>query len=113
MANRKALGPNDLPGEHLRVLAERSTTGHAQTLHDVIVAVCRGDGVPQQSKYAIIKVLHGKKYRTERGNNSGISRVLNAGKVLLKVIAGCLVDYWETWCRVNRVGSDLKARRLT
>ena len=40
-------------------------------------------------------MLHKKKYRTESGNYRGISLVAHAGKVLLKVIAGCLSDYCE------------------
>ena len=63
--------------------------------HDIIVAVWRGGGVPQQWKNATIKVLHNKKYWTECGNYRGISLVAHAGKVLLKVIAGRLSDYCE------------------
>ena len=63
--------------------------------HDVIVAVWRGDGVPQQWKDATIKVLHKKKDRTECGNYRGISLVAHTDEKLLKVIADRLSDYRE------------------
>ena len=47
LANRKAVGPDGLPAELLKVLAD----GEFNTLgkfHDIIVAVCGGGGVPQQ-----------------------------------------------------------------
>ena len=67
----------------------------AGTFHDIIVAVWRGGGVPQQRKDATINVLHKKKDRTECDNYRGISLVTHAGKVLLKVIAGRMSDYCE------------------
>ena len=51
--------------------------------------------MPQQWKDATMKVLRKKKDGTECGNYRGISLVAHAGKVLLKVIAGRLSDYWE------------------
>ena len=51
--------------------------------------------MPQQGKYAAIKVLHKKKDRTECGNYRGISLVAHADKVLLKVIAGRPSDCCE------------------
>ena len=54
-----------------------------------------GGVVPQQWKDAIIKVLHKKKDRTECGNYRGISLVAHAGKILLKIIARRLSDYYE------------------
>ena len=64
-------------------------------IHDIIVAVWRGAGVPQQWKNAMIKVLHKKKDRAECGYYRDISLVAHAGKILLKVIADCLSDYCE------------------
>ena len=92
LANRKALRPDGLSVELLKVLAdkEKNTPGK---FHDIIVAVWRGGGVPQQWKDATIKVLHKKRDRTECGNYRGISLVAHAGKVLLKVITGRLSDY--------------------
>ena len=51
--------------------------------------------MPQQWKDAIIMVLHKKKDRTECGNYRGISLVVHAGKILLKVIACRLSEYCE------------------
>ena len=50
--------------------------------------------MPQQWKDATINVPHKKKDRTECGNYRGISLVAHAGKVLLKLIAGRLSDYY-------------------
>ena len=95
LANRKAVGPDGLPAELLKVLADEGEFNPLGKFHDIIVAVWRGGGVPQQWKDATINVLHKKKDRTEFGNYRGISLVAHAGKVLLKVIAGRLADYCE------------------
>ena len=49
----------------------------------------------QHWKDATIKVLHKKKDRAECGSYRGISLEAHAVKVLLKVIAGRLSDYYE------------------
>ena len=95
LANRKAAGPDGFPAELLEVLADEGELNTLGKFHDIIVAMWRGGGVPQQWKGATIKVLHKKKDRTECGNYRGISLVAHAGKVLLKVIAGRLSDYCE------------------
>ena len=51
--------------------------------------------MPQQWKDAIIIVLHKKKGGTECGNYRDISLVAHAGKILLKIIACHLSEYWE------------------
>ena len=93
LANRKAVGPGGLPAELLKVLADKEELNTLGKFHDVIVAVWRGGDVPQQWKYAPIKVLHKKRYRTECGNYRGIPLVAHAVKVLHEVIAGRLSDY--------------------
>ena len=95
LANRKAAGPDGLPTELLKVLADEGELDTLGKFHDIIVAVWRGGGVPQQWKDATIKVHRKKKDRTECGDYRGISLVAHAGKVLLKVIAGRLSDYCE------------------
>ena len=92
-ANRKPVGPDGLPAELFKVLAGEGEFNTLGKFHDIIVAVWKGGGVPQQWRDATIKVLHKKRYRTECGNYRGISLVAHAGKVLLKVIAGRLSDY--------------------
>ena len=93
LANRKAVGPDGLPAELLEVLADEVELNTLGKFHNIVVAVWRGGGVPQQWKDETNKVLHKKKYRTECGNFRGISLVAHAGKVLLKVIADRLSDY--------------------
>ena len=68
LANRKAVGLDGLPAELLKVLADEGELNTLGKLNDIIVAVWRGGGVPQQWKDATIKVLHTKKDRTEYGN---------------------------------------------
>ena len=93
--NRKAVGPDGLPAELLKVLADEVKLDTLGRFHDIIVAVWRGGGVPQQWKYAMIKMLHKKRDRTECGNYRDISLVAHADKVVLKVIAGRLSEYCE------------------
>ena len=95
LANRKAVGPDGLPAELLKVLADEGELNTLGKFHDIMVAVWRGGGVPQHWKDAAITVLHKKKDRTKCGNYRGIYLVAHAGKVLLKVIAGRLCDYCE------------------
>ena len=95
LANCYAIEPDGLSAELLKVLADEGQFNTLENFHDVIVALWRGDGVPQQWKDATIKVLHRKKDRTECGNYRGILLVAHAGKVLLKVIAGGLSLYCE------------------
>ena len=51
--------------------------------------------MPDQWKHAIIMVLHKKKDRTECGSYRGISLVAHAGKIVLKIIARDLSEYYE------------------
>ena len=95
MANRKAVGPDGLPVELLKVLVDEGDSDNMASFDEIIIAVCRRGRVPQRWKDATIKVLHKKKDRPECGNYRCISLVAHAGKVLLKVIAGRLSDYCE------------------
>ena len=54
LANRKAVGPDGLPAELLKVLADEGELDTLGNFHDIIVAVWRGVGVPQQWKGATI-----------------------------------------------------------
>ncbi len=100
-------GPDGLPAESLKVLTH---DGYLYTLgkfRDVIVAVSRAGGEPQQWAGVTMKAPHKKKYRTGCGNNRGISLEGHAGKVLLQVSPGRLIDYYcvcKTFCRKNSVG---------
>ena len=58
MANRKAVGLDGLPAELLKILTDERDSDTLVNLYDIVVAVWRGGGVPQQWKYAMIKVLH-------------------------------------------------------
>ena len=88
MVNRKAVGPDGLPVELLKVLVDEGDSNNLENFYEIVVAVWTRGCVPQQWKDVTIEVLHKNKDRAECGNYRGISLVANAGKVLLK---GCLL----------------------
>ena len=95
MANGKAMGPDELPAELLKLGISDNSYEILLAFHDIIVAVWMTWEVPQEWKDATIKVLHKKKDRTECSNYSGLSLVAYAGKVLLKIVTNRLGDFCE------------------
>ena len=94
MANAKAVGPDSLPAELLKLGFQQHRT-ILRELHRLIILIWRQGKVPQQWKYAVITVLHKKGDKTECGNYRGILLMSHAGKVLLKVVARRLSAYCE------------------
>ena len=95
MANAKAVGPDGLPAELLKLGLQQDRT-ILLGLHRLTILIRREGKVPQQQwKDAVITVLHKKGDKTECGNYRGISLVSHAGKVLLKVVARRLSAYCE------------------
>ena len=86
MANAKAVGPDGLPAELLKLGLQQDRT-ILRELHRLTILIWRQGRVPQQWKDAAITVLHKKGDTTEGGNYRGISLVSHAGKVILKVVA--------------------------
>ena len=113
MANAKAVGPDGLPAELLKLgLQEDRTT--LRELHRLTILIWRQGKVPQQWKDAVITVLHKKGDKTECGNYRGISLVSHASKVLLKVVARRLSAYCRRDCyRRSSAGFDRIARPRT
>ena len=95
MASGKAMGPDELPAELLKLRLSDSSHEILLAFHDIVVAVWMTGEVPQEWKDATIKVLHKKKDRTECSNYRGLSLVAHAGKVLLKIVANRLGDFCE------------------
>ena len=95
MADGKAMGPDELPVELLKLGLSDSSHEILLPFHDIIVAVWMTGEVPQEWKDATIKVLHKKKDRTECSNYRGLSLVAHAGKVLLKIVANRLGDFCD------------------
>ena len=93
LANEKAVGPDGVSVELFKITPNGD---HAlrRRLLDIVVRILGGDEVPQEWKDAIIMVLHKNKDRTKCGNYRGISLVAHAGKILLKIIARCLSEYY-------------------
>ena len=94
MANAKAVGPDTVPAELLKLGLQQDWTILLE-LHRLTILTWRQGKVPQQWKDAVITVLHKKGDKTECGNYRGISLVSHAGKVLLKVVARRLSAYCE------------------
>ena len=94
MANGKAMGPDELPAELLKLGISDSSHEILLAFH-IIVAVWMTGEVPQEWKDATIKVLHKKMDRTGCSNYRGLSLVAHAGKVLFKIVANRLGDFCE------------------
>ena len=95
MVNGKAMGPDELPAELLKLGLSDSSHEILLAFHDIIVAVWMTGEVPQEWKDATIKDLHKKKDRAAYSNYRGLSLVAHAGKVLLKIVANRLGDFCE------------------
>ena len=95
MASGKAVGPDELPAELLKLGLSDSSHEILLAFHDIIVAVWMTGEVPQEWEDATIKVLHKKKDRAECSNYRGLSLVAHVGKVLLQIVANRLGDFWE------------------
>ena len=93
MANGKAMGPDELPAELLKLGLSDISQEILLAFYGIIVAVWMTGEVPQNWKDATIKVSHKKKDRTECSNYRGLSLVAHAGKVLLKIVANRLGDF--------------------
>ena len=71
--NWKAVGPDSLPAEFLKI----DHPEFIRYFHNLLVNVWRTGDVPQQWKAATIKVLHKMKDRSDCNNYRGISLVAN------------------------------------
>ena len=91
MANWKAVGPDSLPVELLKL----DDSEFLRHFHSILVSVWRTGEVPQQWKDATIKVLHKKKDRSDCNNYRAISLVARAGKVLLKIASARLSSHCQ------------------
>ena len=60
MANHKAVGPDGLALELLKVVVDEADSDNFAIIYEIVVAVWRRWRVPQQWKDATIKVLHKK-----------------------------------------------------
>ena len=94
LANKTTVEPDEVSVELFKITLN-GDPALRQRLFDVAVRIWRGGEVPQQWKDVIIMVLHKKKDRTECGNYRGISLLVYAGKILLKIIARHLSEYCE------------------
>ena len=75
--NWKALGPDSLPSELLKIDHREFT----RYFHSLLVNVWRTGDVPEQWKDATIKVLYKKKGRSDCNNYQEISLVAHSGEV--------------------------------
>ena len=112
MANAKAVGPDGLPAELLKLGLQQDRTILLE-LHRLTTLIWRQGKVPQQWKDAVIAVLHKKGGKMECGNYRGISLVPHAGKVLLKVVARGLSAYCEAKGRLPEEQCGFRPDRST
>ena len=94
MANAKAVGPDDLPVELLKLRLQQERTILPE-LHRLTSLIWREGKVPQLWKDTVITVLNKKGDKTKCGNYRDISLVSHAVKVLLKGVARRLSAYCE------------------
>ena len=94
MTNEKAVGPDGLPAELLKLGLQQNRTILLE-FHRLTTLIWREGKVPQQWKDMVITVLHKKDDKTECGNYRSISLVSHAGKVLIKVVGRRLGAYCE------------------
>ena len=94
MANAKAVGPDGLPAELLKLGLQQDRTILLE-IHRPTTLIWREGKVSPQWKDAAITVLHKNGDKTKCGNYRGISLVSHAGKVLLKVVARRLSAHFE------------------
>ena len=95
MANAKAVGPDCLPAELLKLGPQQDRTILLER-HLLTTLIWREGKVSRQWENAAITVLHKKGDKTECGNYRDISLASHAGKVLLnKMVAKRLSAYCE------------------
>ena len=94
MANEKAVGPDGLPSELMKLGLQQDRTILLE-FHRLTTLIWHEGKVPQQWKDAVNTVLHTKGDKTQYRNYRGISLLSHAGKVLLKVVARRLSAYCE------------------
>ena len=82
LANGKAVAPDGVSVELVKITLNGDPALRRRLL-DIVVCIWRECEMPQQWKYAIIMVLHKKKYWTDCGNYRGISLEAHVGKILL------------------------------
>ena len=94
LANGKAVGPDGVPVELFKI-ALNGDPALRQRLLDIVVGIWREGRRPATVERRHHQGASQKKDRTECGNYRGISLVAHAGKILLKIIARRLSDYYE------------------
>ena len=94
-ANAKAVGPDGLPAELLKLGLQQEDRTILLELQRLTTLIWREGKVPQHWKEAVTTVLHKKGDKTNCGNCHGISLVSHADKGLLKVVARRLSAYCE------------------
>ena len=113
LANGKAVGPDGVSVELFKITLNGDPALRRRLL-DIVVRIWGGGGeVPQQWKDATIMVLHKKKDRKECGNYRGISLVVHADKILLKIITRRLSKYCERVVILPEEQSGFRPNRST
>ena len=112
MANEKAVGPDGLPAELLK-LGLQQDRAILLEFHRLTVLIWRKEKILRQWKDAVITVLHKKGDNMECGKYRGISLVSHASKDLLKVVARRLSAYCEAKGLLPEEQCGFRPHRLT
>ena len=92
MPNWKAVEPDSLPADVLKL----DHLEFIRYFHNPLVNVWSTGEVPRRWQDATIKVLHKTRDHSDCNSYREISLVAHSGKVLLKMVAPLLSNYWET-----------------
>jgi hypothetical protein len=112
MQNCKAVGPDRIPAEFLKLLIESE-----EALKEITKLMCRvwsRQEVPQSWKTAVIKVIFKNKGELDEcGNYRGVSLLDHTGKVLLKIVTARLTKYAEEQGLLPEEQSGFRPKRST
>ena len=111
-ANEKAVGPDGLPAELLKLGLQQERTILLE-FYGLTTLIWSKGKVPQQWKDAVTTAPHNKGDKTECRNYRGISLVSHAGKVLHKVVARRLSAYCEAKGLLPEEQCGLRPNRST
>jgi hypothetical protein len=112
MKNCKAVGPDRIPAEFLKLLLESPEA--LEMITRLMCWVWRRQEVPQSWKTTVIKVIFKNKGELdEYGNYRGVSLLDHIGKVLLKIVTARLTKYAEEQGLLPEEQSGFRPKRST
>ena len=112
LANGKAVEPDGFSVKLFKITLN-GDPALSQRLLDIVVCIWRRGKVPQQWKGVIFMIFYKKEDRTECCNYRGISLIVHAAKILLKIISRRLSENCERVKILPEKRSGLRPNRST